>query len=233
MGRVELGYSAGMHLLPHCRRGNWGYITRTGEVAISPRFGWAGTFNDGLARVSQSVFARDAHDIVKKSAFAYIDETGVVVSEGFDQACDVSQGLGCVNIDAVEGYAHYDGLAYLSGGLWGYADRTGVRLHAQFDYARSFSDGLAAVKRGNAWTYIDREGLHAFLRLIRAGRAVQRGTGCSHAARFGGLRLRRSSGHHGDPVVCHFRNPTSCCGTGVAVQRSAESIAAHDASGHR
>ena len=98
----------------------WGFMDRTGKIAIEPQFFDVGDFFDGLARI--------VVQIGKDYKACFIDETGkTVIPCTFDAALDFSEGLAPVRM----------------GRLWGYIDRTGkMVIQPQFQGAAQFSDGL-------------------------------------------------------------------------------------------
>lgn len=73
--------------------GKYGYMDRTGKIVISPQFGCADPFSEGLARVS----------INNKNG--YIDKTGkFVIPPQFDVASSFSGGLAEVRLGDKSGY---------------------------------------------------------------------------------------------------------------------------------
>ncbi len=71
----------------------WGYIDRTGKVAIEPKFDEVWFFCEGLAPVQAS------------GKWGYIDRTGkIVVEPRFDDAYNVEDGLAAVCIEDRSGY---------------------------------------------------------------------------------------------------------------------------------
>ena len=59
-------------LFPIVKDGKWGYIDRTGKIAVSPRFDEAGRFSEGLAPVrlgKQRGYADTSGDVVLRPAF--------------------------------------------------------------------------------------------------------------------------------------------------------------------
>jgi len=111
-----------------------GYIDRSGEVAIKPRYEMANDFGEGLAAVR--IKSHDSWGFINQQ-----DER--VISPRFDAVGTFSEGVCAVEIN----------------GLWGYIDRKGEdAIHPQYDEARRFSEGLAAVRVGDKWGYIDATG---------------------------------------------------------------------------
>ncbi|MGB8262232.1 MAG: WG repeat-containing protein [Terracidiphilus sp.] len=148
--------------------GKWGYIDKSGKLAIPPQFDSAGPFVEGLARVGLG------------NRWGFIDKKGqYAVNPQFYEAGYFHDGLAPVRGDGGWGYIdrsgafaiqpHFnstdsdgfsEGLAWArTTGKFGYIDRTGAfAIAPQFDGAASFSDGLAAVIVGGKWGYIDRSG---------------------------------------------------------------------------
>lgn len=148
--------------------GKYGYIDKTGQMVIDPKFDGASNFSEGMARI----LVGDYED----GAFGYIDTTGELVieakfkgagifSEGVAIARD-DKGLGVidkqgkyilrlksVDEDAlIEGFS--EGLAAVAlkwkesyGFYYGFIDHQGkVIIPAKYHNARNFSEGLAAVR---------------------------------------------------------------------------------------
>lgn len=103
-------------------KGKWGWIDRTGKFIISPQFGEAYDFREGLAAVESG------------GKWGYVGRTGSwVIEPRFETAGSFSQGLAAVK----------------EGEKWGYIDPKGnAAIAPQFDYAGVFSDGLAPVYEG-------------------------------------------------------------------------------------
>jgi hypothetical protein len=142
----------------------WGYIDRTGEFVISPRFdtspkGYVYSFSDGVAMI----------EVAKK--YGYIDRTGeFVVQPKFLHGADFHEGMARV---VVEGPCMYYGLGpcpdsealgdetqgELSPCKFTFIDKSGsIITNARFDYAKEFSEGLAPIRIGEKWGYIDKSG---------------------------------------------------------------------------
>jgi hypothetical protein len=145
----------------------WGYMDRTGRVAVPFQFKYAGAFRDGIARVRIG------------DKFFFIDKTGSRVTPEFDGAFDFHEGLAAVIVDKGVGYIRRDGSFALpphyqsasgidfSEGLAairvnekvGFMDRYGnVVIKADYDDVYAFSDGLAPVRKGDKWGYVDHGG---------------------------------------------------------------------------
>jgi hypothetical protein len=162
----------------------WGYIDYTGQFVISPRYGVARPFSDGLAVVTSS--PSETHT----TRFGYIDKNGAqVIAEQFNWARPFSEGLAEVCIGSCLGKGSAtarigyidkkgdfvippqfsgsgpfrDGFAsasvdrheHISDRRYGYINRTGqLVIQPRFMLASPFSHGLAATNEG----YIDRFG---------------------------------------------------------------------------
>lgn len=133
----------------------WGFIDKTGVVAINPQF--AGdyysppSFSEGLAAIRAEL------------KWGYIDKTGrFAIEPRFDQARWFSEGLAVVRVNGKEGYIDkrgelvikpsFDTAGAFSGGIAsvyvdgksGIIDRTGnLTMELQEGSSGSFSDGLA------------------------------------------------------------------------------------------
>ena len=139
----------------------WGYIDRTGEFVISPRFdsypeGSVRSFSDGLAAIEV------------KNRVGYIDQSGeFTIQPTFLNGSDFKDGMARV---VVEGPCHHldDGIcSFLPITLenempfckYTFIDKSGVILTSQrYDRAKDFSEGLAPVQIGTQWGFIDKNG---------------------------------------------------------------------------
>lgn len=109
-----------------------GFIGRTGEFAIQPKFESAWDFQEGLAAVRTG------------GLWGFIDPRGAfAISPRFVEAHSFSEGLAAVLVD----------------GKWGFIDKTErMVIQPQFDDVGPFSDGMATIQRGDDFSYIDRTG---------------------------------------------------------------------------
>jgi len=115
----------------------YGYIDKSGNTAISPRFDWAASFSEGLARVKQ------------QELLGYINQSGSYVIDPqykFEQLGDFSEGLAAVKID----------------NRWGFIDKKGdIVIIPQFLDAENFNNGLARVmvdEEKELYAYINHSG---------------------------------------------------------------------------
>jgi hypothetical protein len=146
--------------------GKWGYIDPSGNFLIAPKFAWAESFFDGVARVVESgpcghigygpcEYPLNPPDVVPRGSlqlpstvprckYSLIDATGrVLFRSDFIDAKDFAEGLAPVG----------------DGKRWGYIDKSGaVRIPLRYDDAEPFSDGLARVRQGRQWGYINASG---------------------------------------------------------------------------
>lgn len=115
--------------------GRYGYIDRSGNLVIEPRFDSVSPFNEGLAVVEV------------EGRHGYIDNTGEIVIEPvFGTAASFSEGLALVS----------------TGDGFGFIDKAGRRvIEPRFELAASFREGLACVLVEGNYGYIDRTGSFA------------------------------------------------------------------------
>ncbi len=125
-----------MSLFPVERDGKWGYIDKSGKIAIQPKYEDAEFFSEGLARVK--VYGK----------WGFIDETGnMAIQRQYENVGDFSDGLAKVEVS----------------GKWGYIDTKGNTVIApKYGRAEDFHEGLAAVRDGGwlsaKWAFIDKNG---------------------------------------------------------------------------
>lgn len=107
----------------------WGYINKSGDFLVKPKFDYAGDFTNEVARVS----------INKKTGF--INSNGHIVSM-FDD-------MGFI-------YKENIFISFKKNDKWGFIDNKGnVIISPKFDKVGGFSDGVAAFKENNKWGYIN------------------------------------------------------------------------------
>jgi hypothetical protein len=115
--------------------GLWGYVDRSGEWVIEPRFEAAGAFTDDLAVVRAPGGRK-----------GYVDRRGDwVIEPGFDQLRPFAEGLAAV----------------AKGGLWGFIDKAGETVvETRWAASHDFSEGLAAVQDATSdlWGFVDTSG---------------------------------------------------------------------------
>ena len=121
-----------------------GYVERTGEFRIEPRFGDADSFSEGLARVC---VGRCAHvetpgEESEWPVWGYVDKSGaMVIAARFRAAGNFSEGLAAVKVGKKQGFIDKSGA---------------VVIPPRFEWAMGFEGGLALVALGETkyyWPY--------------------------------------------------------------------------------
>lgn len=159
-------------LFPVRVRGRWGYINKSGDVVIKPKWAGVDEFAEGRGRIT----------VMKnyQPLYGFIDTAGnVVITPRFTSAClAFSEGLCAVSEGGDYGFIDTggdykikpqfeyaddfrDGRALVNvDGKTGYIDASGTTvIEAKYDeMAHSFSEGLAAVKIDDKYGYIDTKG---------------------------------------------------------------------------
>jgi len=117
----------------------YGYIDKTGELAIPVEYSQANDFSEGLACVSKNNWP-----IYK---YGYIDTSGkMVIPFEYDMAYPFKEGLAVVSKG---GEWTQDG--YING-KYGYIDKTGkIVVPLEYDSAESFNEGFAVVSKDGKW----------------------------------------------------------------------------------
>jgi hypothetical protein len=119
----------------------YGYIDKSGKMAIRIQYKNAHSFNRDLAVVELS--SEENRDIVQE---VIIDKTGNMVAR-------LPKGLSSIRGDD-ELMGMYRGKKNI-----GFVDMAGrIAIDLESDFAGSFSEGLAAINQDNRWFYIDRTG---------------------------------------------------------------------------
>lgn len=219
-------------LAPAGNGGKLGYVDNRNTFAISPRFLYADSFHEGMARViiegpcvhspyeapcpSFSVLPPSGGDIKRLPAckYAFIEKSGAVVSnERYNLAWPFSDGLAAV----------------LVGKVWGYIDATGAMvIPPQFDWAYSFSEGFAAVQIGKLHGYIDKTGAMVISPRFQQADAFSEGLAV--------VRERNYSGYidyQGDYVIEPQFSPATSFSEGLAVVYGDREAWYIDKSGHQ
>jgi len=160
-------FSDGLAVTMREDNGKWGYIDKTGEFIISPKFegspnGYVYPFSDGLAMID-----------VKKS-YGYVNRSGeFVIQPKFLKGTGFNEGLARV---VVEGPCLYigDGVCapfnarVIPEGAdaketslckFAFIDKSGTIISKdRFERANDFSEGLAAILKDGKWGFIDKQG---------------------------------------------------------------------------
>ena len=161
--------------------GKWGFINKSGEVVIPPKFGRA--FGDGVP----SPFSHGIAATLLNTTPVMITRTGSIhlKLEEFDQVGNFSEGLAIVKKDKKVGYINQtgklvidllyfgavdptettrdfsEGLAVISdsSGKYGFINHSGtICIAPKFESASRFCEGLAAVEVDEKYGYIDTTG---------------------------------------------------------------------------
>lgn len=141
----------------------WGYIDKTGEFVIKPKYFYASEFYDGIAEVqigNRSAFINKQGKEIrclskrrpkfkcgrmsfcKNRRHGFINENNeIVIPAQYTMVKDFHEGLAGVK---------------RKGEKWGFIDTDGnTVIEPQFDDVTYFSEGLCAVRIGENWGYID------------------------------------------------------------------------------
>jgi hypothetical protein len=115
----------------------WGFIDKTGKIAIEPKFLGAKEFSEGLAAAKQS----DKFP----SMWGFIDKQGqwVIPPKYYDV------------------HSYCEGVAaFKEKGKWGLMNKKGEIIHEAFfqDIIFPFSNGMIPVKEAGKWGFLDTQG---------------------------------------------------------------------------
>ena len=116
--------------------GKWGYLDKTGKLAIAMKFTHAEDFSEGLAAITDG----------DQDHGGFIDHTGKMI---FETPLDVTLGF------------HEGVVGVLLRGSVTYFDRTGKKISPPIDYgpkSYSFSEGLVPIETKDKWGFMDRTG---------------------------------------------------------------------------
>lgn len=137
----------------------YGFINRSGDMAIEPKFFHAMDFHDGMARIVNEgpcslisdgpcpevrIIPDSADQDVPACKYSFIDKAGNIISSGrYDRAKNFSEGLAPVRM----------------GERWGFIDKKGmIAIPPVFHDAEPFSEGLALIRQNGLYGFIDRAG---------------------------------------------------------------------------
>jgi hypothetical protein len=144
----------------------FGFIDRTGRIAVEPRYDYAADFSDGLAWVM--CFPQISNDIIDEELLPQLSSYDLVTRmEGFWNGFIDKEGNRVLEYDCFEGSwfslppARFgNGLVHFqSDGRYGFMDRNGnVVIGCRFDNAEDFSGGLASVRVNDTYAHIDTTG---------------------------------------------------------------------------
>jgi WG containing repeat len=167
---ASVGSSPSENLVPMQVNGFWGYADRSGALKIPAKFGEAGKFYNGFARVKLGQkygVITPAGNFVLNPLFEGISEAaseGLIAVEQRKGAgwgfVDLGTGKIVIPMRFTSALPFHEGLAAVSsGGKWGYIDKSGAfRIPARFDEAGPFVNGVAEVKIEKNRTQVDRTG---------------------------------------------------------------------------
>lgn len=161
-----------------------GYIDRSGNWVIQPRFSLMRGYSDQLFLPNFSEGLAVYRD---KDKYGFINATGItVIPATFDRAESFSEGLALVGLNEKVGYLKKDGQYAIEpkfesgqrfsnglasvriGGKWGYVDTVGsMQIQPQYDSAEPFKSGLAKVSK-----HMERDGSTTVSYIDRNGKAV-------------------------------------------------------------
>ena len=185
MGRFTGGFAA-YKALSNLGIPAWGYLAKTGKVALAPTYDFAGEFSEGLAHAQH------------EDLFGYLDDAFKwAIEPRYHEAAEFHQGLAAVGLDGKTGYVDKRGqlvvpIKYARGGPFseglapvvvgtktGYIDATGrMVIEPAFDTAQPFSEGLAAVRVNHKWGYIDARGQRVIEPIYESALAFSGGMAC-------------------------------------------------------
>ncbi|MFK7946591.1 MAG: WG repeat-containing protein [Saprospiraceae bacterium] len=173
---TTFGQTSTKDLLPIKIDGLFGFINKSGEVIIEPKYAWVADFSEGLAVVKMPYEDKEFGDM-----YGYIDSTGqMIISPVFDAAGNFMQGWARVKQDS-DGFIYIDKTGRMPiafkffecynvqsfpipvrekrNSKAGYVNRKGEYvIEAKFDMARPFIDDYAVVAVGQKRGYIDTKG---------------------------------------------------------------------------
>ncbi len=149
----------------------YGYIDKTGNTVIEPKYDFAEDFSEGLACVGYRIKKEDAdEEVVKRQSwrfdpnfppfefgevqdsvclYGFINTKGeVIVEPQFDSAKAFSEGMSLIGIGDKSGYINRSG-------------KIVIELRSDW-MPRDFSEGLAVVSVDEEYIFIDKQGEVAF-----------------------------------------------------------------------
>lgn len=169
---LALDFSEGLApASPNGRDYRWGFLDRTGQFAVSPKYYGVKPFSEGLARISVSS---------QVGGTGYIDHTGSFAipphlsygsdfHEGraaviIDGSCRIINGGSCGRAEFAPSQILPALLSQITPAIapytcrYSFIDQEGKPVsNLRFDDAKDFSEGLAPVRIGHNWGYVDRD----------------------------------------------------------------------------
>ncbi|QOY85696.1 WG repeat-containing protein [Paludibaculum fermentans] len=207
-------FSEGLAAAMETSESAWGYIDRSGQFVIPPKFpfypkGAVSDFSEGLAAVEV------------EGKLGYIDRTGAfVIPPQFAAGTSFENGLARVVVNGPCSYMNYDSAdpcmamspavapttrndaekppAPTRQCQWIFIDKTGRRaISSQFEGAMAFHEGLAAVRSGDQWGFLNRQGAYEIYPAFEAVHSfsdglalVSNGKDSGFIDRTGALKIR-------------------------------------------
>lgn len=217
-------FSEGLAAAMETSNSSWGYIDRSGQFAITPKFpfyprGLVSDFSEGLAAVEV------------EGKLGYIDRTGTfVIPPQFAAGTSFENGLARVVVDGPCFYTKYAAVDPCIAGSpsmapatrsdaeqppapirrcqWIFIDKTGRKaISSQFESAMAFHDGLAAVRSGDQWGFLNRHGAYEIYPAFKAVHSFSDGLALVSNGKDSGFIDR--SGALKIPVDYHHAEPFS------------------------
>ena len=149
--------------------GKWGFIDKSGQVVVPPRYEQAGRFSDGLAQVKLNgqwgYLDTTYHYLIEpdlKFAGVFYEGRAIIYGRSYDLAKNVY--LLDVHGKRLNALTRYKEWAMPAGGRigvkrgrkWGFLNLEGeVVIKPTYKYVTEFSEGLAGVRVDQSWKYID------------------------------------------------------------------------------
>jgi hypothetical protein len=142
-------FSEGLAVAMRKGEKKWGYIDKTGEFAISPRFdsvpkGYVSSFQDGFAKIEID------------GKIGYIDHSGkFAIPPRFPEGESFKNSMARVAVGQPCSYPK-------NPCRYTFIDKTGrILIDQRYEEARNFAEGLAPVRVGQHWGFIDMNGAMA------------------------------------------------------------------------
>lgn len=120
----------------------WGFVDKTGNVAIKPLYDFAESFSDGIAYI-------EARDTALKPYKAFIDKNGNIIAqleyEKFIKIRNFNEGMA----------------AFFDGTGWGFLDNKGniaIKTDSGWTEVTDFKNGYSSCLKNGKWGLIDKSG---------------------------------------------------------------------------
>jgi len=146
-------FSDGLILVWNPKIKKYGYIDRTGKVAIEPKYSNAAPFSEGLARIAVFQGGDEKLGFISRNGQFVIPPRFNTDGNFARNSTDFSEGLAALTEDLNP--------TLTEKGRFAYIDKQGnVVLLTEFSAAGPFREGLAEVfdENGGKWGYIDKSG---------------------------------------------------------------------------